>query len=158
MDVLEVGCGTGQITGWLVDQVRPGRVVGIDFSPAMLARARGRGVDAEFRPMDICGDESVAERFDVVLCFHSFPHFRDPAAALRQITGRLKPGGQLLVMHLTGSTKLNAFHHRVGGPVGHDRLPPALEWPQLLRPAGLQLVEAVDHDDLFLVVACAAGA
>ena len=37
--VLEIGCGTGQITGWLAEQVTPGRVVAVDFSSEML---RGR--------------------------------------------------------------------------------------------------------------------
>jgi SAM-dependent methyltransferase len=151
LDLLEVGCGTGQITGWLADKVRPGRVTAVDFSPAMLAQARTRGVDAELVLLDICGEETVPRQFDVVLCFHSFPHFRDPAAALRQIGRHLKPGGQLLVVHLVGSAQLNAFHHRVGGPVAHDHLPPASAWPALLHPAGLQLTEAVDRDDLFVV-------
>jgi len=150
-DVLEVGCGTGQITRWLADLVKPGKVVAADFSPAMLAQARARGVDADFVLMDSCREEPVQRQFDVVLCFHSFPHFRDPAAALRQIVRHLKPGGQLLVLHLSGSAQLNAFHHKVGGAVGHDHLPPSSHWPELLRPAGLHVTEAVDREDLFLV-------
>jgi demethylmenaquinone methyltransferase/2-methoxy-6-polyprenyl-1,4-benzoquinol methylase len=153
LDVLEVGCGTGQITRWLADLVKPGKVVAADFSPAMLAQARERGVDADFVLMDICGEEAVQRQFDVVLCFHSFPHFRDQAAALRQIVRHLKPGGQILVLHLVGSAQLNAFHHKVGGPVGHDHLPPASQWPDLVRPVGLRVTEAVDREDLFLVKA-----
>jgi SAM-dependent methyltransferase len=152
-DLLEVGCGTGQLTGWLADRVRPGRVVAADFSPAMLAQARARSVAAEFVQLDICGEEPVSRQFDVVLCFHAFPHFRDPAAALRQITRHLRPGGELLVLHLAGSAQLNAFHRQVGGAVGHDHLPPVAAWPALLGSAGLTLVEAEDRDDLFLVKA-----
>ena len=151
LDVLEVGCGTGQITRWLADRVKPGKVVAADFSAAMLAQARERGVDADFVLMDICGEEAAQRQFDVVLCFHSFPHFRDQAAALRQIARHLKPGGQLMVLHLVGSAQLNAFHHKVGGAVGHDHLPPAGAWAGLLQPAGLNLTEAVDREDLFLV-------
>jgi len=73
-----VGCGTGQITGWLAARVKPGRVMAADFSPAMLAQARGRGLHADFVLLDICRDGPVRRRFDVVLCFHSFLHFRDP--------------------------------------------------------------------------------
>jgi SAM-dependent methyltransferase len=153
LDVLEVGCGTGQITRWLADSVKPGKVVAADFSPAMLAQARARGADAEFLLIDICREEPIERQFDVVLCFHSFPHFRDQAAALRQIARHLKPGGKLLMLHLAGSAQLNAFHHTVGGPVGHDHLPPASHWPELLRPVGLQVIEAVDQEDLFLLKA-----
>ncbi len=152
-DVLEIGCGTGQITGWLADTVKPGRVVAADFSPAMLEQARKRGLDADFMLMDICREEPVTRQFDRVLCFHSFPHFRDQKAALRQIARLLKPGGQLLVVHLVGSRQLNAFHHHLGGPVGHDHLPPASAWAGLVLPAGLRIAEAVDQEDLFLVKA-----
>ena len=61
MEVLEVGCGTGQITGWLVERVRPGRVVAWDFSPAMLEMARARAVDADFELREI-GRASCRER------------------------------------------------------------------------------------------------
>lgn len=92
--VLEAGCGTGQITRWLADAVKPGKVVAADFSPAMLAQARARGVEAEFVLIDICCEEPWGRQFDVVLCFHSFPHFRDPAAALprRLVSTRFSPG------------------------------------------------------------------
>ncbi|HOB98399.1 MAG TPA: class I SAM-dependent methyltransferase [Verrucomicrobiota bacterium] len=153
LDLLEVGCGTGQITGWLASTVRPGRVVAVDFSEGMLAQARARGVDAEFVLLDICGDEPFEGSFDRVLCFHSFPHFRDQAGALRRMARHLKPGGQLLVLHLAGSSQLNAFHQSVGGAVGHDHLPPAARWPALLRPVGLEVREAVDRADLFLLKA-----
>ena len=39
-DLLEIGCGTGQLTGWLAAQVAPGRVMAIDFSSRMLDQAR----------------------------------------------------------------------------------------------------------------------
>jgi len=150
-DLLEVGCGTGQITGWLADIIRPGKVVAADFSRAMLAQARNRGLDVDFVRMDICGEKPGRQQFDVVLCCHSFPHFRDQPAALRQIARLLKPGGQLLVLHLVGSAQLNAFHRKVGGPVSHDHLPPASRWAALLHPAGMNLAEAADREDLFLV-------
>jgi len=153
LDLLEVGCGTGQITGWLAGSVKPGRVVAADFSHGMLAQARARGLDAEFLWMDICREEPVQRQFDVVLCFHSFPHFRDQPAALRQMARSLKCGGRLLVLHLAGSAQLNAFHHQVGGPVGGDQLLQASQWPEWVRPSGLRVREAVDREDLFLVQA-----
>jgi SAM-dependent methyltransferase len=152
-EVLEVGCGTGQITGWLADAVWPGRVVAVDFASGMLERARARGVDAEFRLMDICDEQTVEQRFDLVLCFHSFPHFRDREAALRQMARYLKPGGQLVVLHLAGSAQLNAFHGTLDGPVRDDHLPEVSRWPEMLGPLGLRVMESLEREDLFLVKA-----
>jgi SAM-dependent methyltransferase len=151
MRLLEVGCGTGLISGWLAGRVRPGRLVSADFSPAMLDQARRRGYAADYWQMDICAEGPVTERFDVVLCFHAFPHFRDQPAALRQIRRLLKPGGCLTILHLAGSAQINAFHAGLREPVCHDRLPGADAWPALLHAAGLELISLTDREDLFLL-------
>lgn len=152
-NLLEAGCGTGQITGWLVETVRPGRVVAADFSPAMLARARQRGLDAEFREWDVCQEWPAKERFDVVFCFNAFAHFRDKPAALRHIAPLLEPTAVLVVLHLSGSAKLNAFHGSLGEPVCLDLLPRQEAWGALLAGAGLRLASLTDQDDLFLLKA-----
>ncbi len=150
VDLLEIGCGTGQITPWLCSAVAPGRVVAVDFSQAMLARARAKDIPAEFRLLDICSDRPEGE-FDLALCFHSFPHFRDQAGALANISAALKPGGSLIVMHLAGSGAINAFHSGVGGAVGGDHLPEKHLWLELLSDAGLKLTQLIDRDDLFFL-------
>jgi ubiquinone/menaquinone biosynthesis C-methylase UbiE len=150
-DLLEVGFGTGQLTGWLADRVRPGRVVGIDFSPKMLQKAQAKGLAAEFRLADACRDDLGQAEFDVVLCFHSFPHFRDPLAALRNFARSLKPRGRLIVMHLRKRSEVNAFHKSLGGVVGADCLPADREWETWLRQAGLKTPKIIDEPDLFFL-------
>lgn len=152
-DVLEVGCGTGRITGWLAEQVRPGRVTAVDFSAEMLAQARKRDVPAEFRLLDICGDVPAGDPFDVAFCFHVFPHFRNHLQALRNIRRLLRPGGRLIVLHLAGSAELNHFHSRLAHPVCHDHMPPAQAWPGLLEAAELRLDSLTDECGLFLLKA-----
>ncbi len=152
-DVLEVGCGTGQLTGWLAEQAGADKVVAVDFSPTMVTQARAKGIPAEFRVADACRDDLGADRFDLVLCFHSFPHFRDQKAALQNLARAMKPGGRLIVMHLTGSAAINAFHAGVDGVVSVDHLPVGDEWLPLLAAASLRLVSLVDRDNLFLLVA-----
>lgn len=154
MNLLEVGCGTGQITGWLAAEVAPGRVVAADFSPAMLAVARARGVAADFMQADVCQGPPPGGPYDVVLCFNAFPHFRDQDAALRHMAAVLKNMGRLVVLHLCGSELLNNFHHQLSPPVNHDHLPPLDCWPLMLRDAGLAYEQGVDQEDLFLVTAC----
>ncbi len=151
--VLEVGCGTGQITGLLAAWVHPARVTAVDFSSAMLAQARAKGIDADFLELDICAASPGAAAFDVALCFHSFPHFRDPAAALGSIARSLKPAGRVLILHLAGSEQINAFHRQAGAAVAADLLPARNGWPVLLAPAGLRLDACEDQPDLLWVEA-----
>lgn len=149
--LLEVGCGTGKTTAWLAAQVAPGRVTAVDFAPEMVARAERKGINADFACLDVCSNRLGCGRYDVVLCFHSFPHFRDQAAALRNIAQALKPGGRMIVMHLAGSTHINRFHAGVDGPVNHDVLPVGAEWEPLLAAAGLKQVALMDREDLFFL-------
>ena len=149
--VLEVGCGTGQLTGWLADGVRPGRVVGVDFSPGMLEKARAKGLEAELRLADACCDALGSARFDLAFCFHSFPHFRDQARALANLAGALKPGGRLVVVHLASRTEVNAFHDQVNGEVAGDHLPDDRAWDELLAGAGLRKTKSIDHQGLFFL-------
>ncbi len=149
--VLEVGCGTGLVTTWLVEQVRPGRVTVLDFSPEMIAHAQARGVQAEFCCADVCADDLGQARFDAVWCMHVFPHFRDQAAALRNMTRALRPGGSLIVLHLDSRHAINALHDRVGGPITGDHLPGPDAWAELLRTVGLRQVELIERADLFFL-------
>jgi len=158
--VLEVGCGTGGITAWLAGRVAPGHVTAIDFSPNMVERARRKHPDADVRCRDVCRDDLGRAAYDVVLCYHSFPHFRDQRRAAQAMARALRPGGRLVVLHLSGAARINALHDDLGGEVGGDHLPDAAGWDALLGQAGLRKVTCHDRDDLFLLIAekpCGSG-
>jgi ubiquinone/menaquinone biosynthesis C-methylase UbiE len=157
LSLLEVGCGTGKTTAWLAAQVAPGRVMAIDFAPKMVARAKVKGIDADFTCLDVCRDNLGRERYDVILCFHSFPHFRDQPTALRNFANALKPTGRLIVMHLAGSAHINHFHAGVDGPVKGDVLPTGADWVPLLSTAGLAQATLIDCEDLFFLDAIHEG-
>lgn len=151
--MLEIGCGTGLITGWLTGRVGANQVTAIDFSPSMLAKARAKGIVADFRHLDICQEAPANAAFDLALCFQSFPHFRDQTAALSNVARSLKAQGRLVVLHLVGSNEINTFHRRVGDAVGGDLLPTRYEWPALLSDVGLWIQSLEDRPDLFLLEA-----
>jgi SAM-dependent methyltransferase len=101
--VLEVGCGTGQLTAALV--ARGLRVLAVEPGAHMIERARVRaGADAvEF----VCGRfEDVAlagERFPAVFSATAF-HWVDPAVSWAKAASLLRPGGTLVLMtHCSGA-------------------------------------------------------
>ena len=157
-NLLEVGCGTGKTTAWLAAQVAPGgRTTAVDFSPEMIQQARQKGIDAEFRCADACSDELGRSCYDAILCLHSFPHFRDQLAALRNLLLSLKAAGRVIVMHMAGSRHINEFHAGIDGPVRGDSLPQGDAWTDLLERAGMQLVRLIDREDLFFLEATKAA-
>jgi SAM-dependent methyltransferase len=103
--VLDVGCGTGRVTLHLAQE--GARVVGVDYSPVMLARA-GRKLDVlpDLRAQVtlIQGDAvdlSLTEQFRLILVtYNSFMHLYTPErqlAMLERLRARLLPGGVIAI-------------------------------------------------------------
>ena len=99
--VLEVGCGTGRVTGLLAPRVR--RVAAVDLSPDMLRRARrkfppGGSVDlirADVLRLPLRGSFDLAVAANGV--FSHLLRDGERLRALRQLRGRLRPGGTVLL-------------------------------------------------------------
>jgi ubiquinone/menaquinone biosynthesis C-methylase UbiE len=102
--VLFVAVGTGQDIPFFP----PGRdIVGIDISPRMLAKARGRAMQyagsLELREMDIHALEFPDHSFDQAVTSCTFCSVPDPVAGLIALRRVLKPGGGLYMFEHTGS-------------------------------------------------------
>lgn len=101
MTVVDAGTGTGVHLPWLSEIAGPcGRVIGVERSAAMAARARERVRDcanAEVRRgriEELPVDDGTA---DVVLLSLSLGHTASPEDALRRCVRALRPGGRLVV-------------------------------------------------------------
>jgi 2-polyprenyl-3-methyl-5-hydroxy-6-metoxy-1,4-benzoquinol methylase len=101
LDVLDVGCGPGTITVDLAARVAPGRVVGLDISPAPLDEARELAareqVDVAFGVGDVYALEAADGSFDVVHAHQVLQHLTDPVAALQEMARVCRPGGVVAV-------------------------------------------------------------
>ena len=101
--ILDVGCGFGDTTIELAKRTGPaGSALGIDCCEAFLdygrKDARAAGItNASFAVAD-AQTETFPPEFD--LCFSRFGtmFFQSPVAAMRNLSGALKPGGRLLIV------------------------------------------------------------
>jgi ubiquinone/menaquinone biosynthesis C-methylase UbiE len=90
--VLEVGCGTGQLTEQLAGHGR--RLTAIDIGPAMIAAARRRVTDGGVS-FEVTSFEDLAAAdasFDLVISSAAF-HWIDPGVAFAKSARLLRPGG-----------------------------------------------------------------
>jgi SAM-dependent methyltransferase len=94
-DVLEVGCGEGELAERLLGELGV-TLVAIDQSPRMVELARSRGVDA--RLGDVQELPFTDGAFDVVLAAWMLYHVPSLDRALREIARVLRPGGRLVAV------------------------------------------------------------
>ena len=98
--VLDIGCGNGQTSRLAARRAIRGRVVGLDLSGPMLARARDLAVaegltNVAFEQGDAQVRALVPASFDVAISRFGVMFFADPVAAFRNVGRGLRPRGRL---------------------------------------------------------------
>ena len=100
--VLDVGCGTGENALYLA--ARGNEVLGMDAAPVAIerstAKARDRGVEAEFVTWDAPRVAEIGRTFDTIIdvgLFHSFQDEERPVFA-HNLHAVLEPGGRYFML------------------------------------------------------------
>ncbi|GAA1299804.1 class I SAM-dependent methyltransferase [Saccharothrix xinjiangensis] len=141
-DALDAACGTGRYARMLAD--RGHRVVGVDSSPDMLARARTRVPEGRFMLGDLgrlpVGDAAV----DLVTCGLALTHVPALGPVFAEFARVLRPGGRLVVadVHPESVGRGSIPSHR--GPDGRARRVASYQhlvgdYLRAALPAGLQV-------------------
>jgi ubiquinone/menaquinone biosynthesis C-methylase UbiE len=132
---LEIGCGTGKNTQWLLTRAR--QVTAVDLSEEMLSRARQK-IDAsnvEFKQADITKDWSFAVGlYDMVTFSLVLEHIENLDPVFEKLSGVTDAGGYIYVGELhpfkqyggtrarfetgEGTTIVNCFNHHISDFTG----------------------------------------
>jgi demethylmenaquinone methyltransferase / 2-methoxy-6-polyprenyl-1,4-benzoquinol methylase len=97
--VLDACCGTGDLA--IAAQARGADVVGLDFSEAMLARARRKGSGVEWVQGDVLALPFEDGSFDAATVGFGVRNVEDLSGALRELRRVLRPGGRLAILEIT---------------------------------------------------------
>ena len=158
--VLDAACGTGDLA---VADARAGAagVVGLDFSGAMLARARRKAPELEWVQGDLLKMPFEEGSFDAVTIGFGIRNVSELERALRELRRVLRHGGRLAILEITRPRgPLRPFYSlwfdRIvpllgrllpGGeaytylPASVKRFPPAEELAEMMREAGFEDVQ-----------------
>ncbi len=96
-ELLELACGPGNVTRYLLEKRPDLRILGTDLSPNMIELATRNNPAATFQLLDCRAPLSLGRRFDAILCGFGLPYLtREEAVQLiADAATALRPGGVL---------------------------------------------------------------
>ena len=95
--VVDLGCGTGELTRVLHERTGASATLGIDSSEAMLARSDAHAGEGLSFALDDIADWVPTDPLDLVFSNAALHWVDDHVALFARLTAALKPGGQLAV-------------------------------------------------------------
>ncbi|MDX1407783.1 MAG: class I SAM-dependent methyltransferase [Saprospiraceae bacterium] len=105
--VLDLCCGHGNVTAALLREGHT--VIGVDFSPVMIARARETAHQAEFMTADAQDLPFDDRDFDAVVCNFGISHVPNQPRALAEVGRLVKSGGVFVMTSWVGPSESPAF-------------------------------------------------
>jgi SAM-dependent methyltransferase len=147
--VLDVGCGTGQVTRDAARAASTGSALGVDLSSQMVALARQLAKDqaienATFEQADAQIHRFPSASFDLAVSRMGTMFFADPTAAFTNLARALRPEGRLAVLVWQGPEQNEWLRELTLALAGGRDLPePSVGTPGPFAQADPDRVQAV---------------
>jgi trans-aconitate 2-methyltransferase len=93
---IDAGCGSGRVTGELLERLPRGSLVAVDGSEAMIAKARERLGERVTYVVSDLSELEVEERVDLIFSTATFHWILDHDRLFSRLHAALKPGGRLI--------------------------------------------------------------
>lgn len=133
--VIDLGCGTGNVTRILRSRWPDAHITGVDNSPQMLAEARRVGADIDWEQCELSAWNPAA-KFDLVFSNAALHWLDDHRALFARLCARVDAGGVLAVQmpRNFGAPSHTLMHELAGSPPWRDTLAPLLRPQPVLAP------------------------
>ena len=144
--VLELGCGTGQVTTDRLAQRF--QLTGVDIAQRQIDIARAQLPDATWLCADMTAVTFASASFDAVVAFYSIIHVpqAEQPALFAKIATWLRPGGLFVAALTATDTDFGYEEDWLGAPMfwsGFDSVTNI----QLIKEAGLEIISAVEETE-----------
>lgn len=93
--IIDVACGRGGTTRYILNYYDPKNVTGINISPEQIAACRERIPHVTFEEMDAANLEFEDNSIDNIICVEAACHFNTREKFLKEALRVLKPGGRV---------------------------------------------------------------
>lgn len=110
-EILEIGCGPGNITKYLLSERPDFRIYGIDVAPNMIALAKKNNPTAMFEVMDCRQIKGLRKKFDGVICGFCLPYLSqaDSEKLIKDSYNLLAENGLIYLSFVEGNPKNAGF-------------------------------------------------
>jgi SAM-dependent methyltransferase len=145
-DVLDVGCGAGQLANKLA--VRACHVDAVDSDPAMIDLARGGApMNVDCMLADVMDTDLASSRYDAIVSMSALHHL-PLDSALPRLAGALRPGGVLAVVALPRRDLPRELAVELAATIWHHLVGLALAAGGDRTTLGVGLKHSADHDQM----------
>lgn len=109
--VLDLACGPGNITKYLLQRKPAFKIFGIDLAPKMLERAAINNPSATFQLMDCRAIGTLTQRFEGIMCGFCLPYLNKEEALqlIADSYGLLQRNGVLYISTMEGDYETSGF-------------------------------------------------
>lgn len=111
--ILDVGCGPGTITNYLLKRRPDLKMLGVDLAPNMLTIAKQNNPTAEFKLMDCREISKLDTQFDAVVCGFTIPYLtkEETAKLIADCAALIKPGGVVYFSLIEGKYEDSGYQY-----------------------------------------------
>lgn len=109
--ILDVGCGPGNISKYLLSKRPDFDVLGIDVAPNMIELAKKNNPSAEFLVMDSRNSNEIESKFDAVVCGFCLPYLSESETEklVQDCYNLLNENGLLYISFVEGNPEESGF-------------------------------------------------
>ena len=109
--ILEIGCGPGNITKYLLKQNPNYNILATDVAPNMIALAQKNVPKARFQQLDARNLHAISEKFHGMMCGFTLPYLSrlDTIQLIKDTHTLLQPNGVLYLSFVSGNDTDSGF-------------------------------------------------
>jgi len=115
--ILEIGCGPGNITKYLLNKRPDFKIEAIDISPEMIELAKANNPKAIFKVMDSREIDSLETKYDAVICGFCLPYLsgQDCSKLIKDCSNILIGNGIIYLSFVEKERKKSGYQIGISG-------------------------------------------
>lgn len=116
-EILELACGPGNVTRYLLGKRKDFKILGTDLSQNMIHLASLNNPDARFQLLDCRQGNSLGGTFDAIVCSFCLPYLTNEECLklIKDASALLKLGGHFYLSTMEGGDLASGFKKGSGG-------------------------------------------